>query len=135
MGLQEQVVAHIQENASSESEDFILKVEEAFETTIDGFVAMGNSSVDVLVGKMIQLIEESLIKDCFTDAWLADAEHTIMRSVVATLNDYFSDFKAAIASTFYLSKIVPVNLVKLILVDEFMPAEVGSILSFSPVVL
>jgi hypothetical protein len=84
-------------------------LEQIFDSTIDGFVQVGNRAVTVLVDQMIKLIKESVFQDLFTDLWLDDRKQTSAKTIIATYEDFFLDYQDAISVPFYFRNVVSFN--------------------------
>lgn len=106
--IQEKTSSHVLQLTDSSAEELVIELEEIFDSIIDGFVRIGNCSVDLLVSKIIETLQVSLFDSLFTNSWLTDSECTTMQSVAVTLHDYFEDYLCGISAQFYLSSLVSI---------------------------
>jgi hypothetical protein len=104
--VQEKCIEHVKSSDDREAEDFEIELEQIFESTIDGFVQVGNRAVFILVDQMIKLIKDSVFQDLFTDIWLDDRRQTLSKTIIATYEDFFLDYQEAISVPFYFRNVV-----------------------------
>eukprot|EP00475_Leptophrys_vorax_P001286 TRINITY_DN10690_c0_g2_i2.p2 TRINITY_DN10690_c0_g2~~TRINITY_DN10690_c0_g2_i2.p2 ORF type:complete len:257 (-),score=75.34 TRINITY_DN10690_c0_g2_i2:1089-1859(-) len=89
-------------------------MEEMFDTTVDGFVKVGNRAALILVDQMMALIKKEIFPELFNETWNADKNNSAAKSVVATFLDFFLDYSAAISATFYFCTILKLALSTLV---------------------
>lgn len=105
-GVQERCLEHIKELEDRSADDFEIELEEMFDSTVDGFVQVGNRAALLLVEQMSTLIRERLYPELFTEVWIEDPTRATAKSIIETFHDYFLDYKDAISASFYFCTVV-----------------------------
>jgi hypothetical protein len=83
----------------------VAEVDNLFEDLIDGFVDVGTRCVDLLVLHMMNTLAEIFV-GFFTVEWLEDEVCSGMRRIIATLQDFFGDFRNHLSREAFYRRLV-----------------------------